>query len=127
MKKLYFYVLWLFLNFISIINYTIATSPTVVCSWLPWCEWWDMLWWEKVSDKGFFSFLWKIISETILYVWAIAIISLIIAWIYYMISLWEDEKTEKAKKWIIWSLVWVLVSTSAWFIINMLNNFKINY
>jgi hypothetical protein len=49
-----------------------------------------------------------------------------LAWIMYLVSGWEDEKVKKAKKWIIWSLIWVLISTSAWAIINLVNSFKIN-
>jgi hypothetical protein len=40
----------------------------------------------------------------------------------YLLSWGEEDKTKKAKSWIIWSLVWVLTSISAWWIINMLNN-----
>jgi hypothetical protein len=45
--------------------------------------------------------------------------------VMYLISAWEDEKANKAKKWIIYSLVWVFVSSSAWWIINLINNLRI--
>lgn len=122
MKKVYF-LIW----FLSVLNLKVfASSPEVVCNWLPWCEWgatWEAI--ASLKDWDFFSFLWNIISEWIKYVAVLAVISLIISWIFYLISMWEDEKVNKAKKMIIWSLVWVLLSTSAWAIINMLNNFRI--
>ncbi len=122
MKKLYFLV-W----FLSVLKIKVlASSPEVVCNWLPWCSsetTWDTQ--SSLKDWDFFSFLWNLISEWIKYVAVLAVISLIISWIMYLISMWEDEKINKAKKMIIWSLVWVLLSTSAWAIINMLNNFRI--
>jgi len=60
------------------------------------------------------------------YVAVIAVLSLMLAWIFYIISWWEEEKVKKAKKWITWSLVWVLLSVSAWWIINLINNLYIN-
>lgn len=122
MKKVYF-LIW----FLSVLNLKVfASSPEVVCNWLPWCES-EITWDTQISlkDWDFFSFLWNIISEWIKYVAVLAVISLIISWIMYLISMWEDEKVNKAKKMITWSLVWVLLSTSAWAIINMLNNFRI--
>jgi hypothetical protein len=43
----------------------------------------------------------------------------------YLLSSWEEEKANKAKKWIIYSLIGVFISVSAWWIINLLNNIKI--
>jgi hypothetical protein len=43
----------------------------------------------------------------------------------YLLSGWDDEKTKKAKYWIIYSLLWVIISVSAWGIINLINNLKI--
>jgi hypothetical protein len=48
-----------------------------------------------------------------------------IAWLFYIFSGWDEEKAKKAKMWIIWSLAWVVISVSAWWIINIINNFKI--
>jgi len=39
----------------------------------------------------------------------------------YLISGGEEEKVKKAKTWIIWSLVGVFLSISAWGIIGILN------
>ena len=69
---------------------------------------------------------WDIISSMIKYVAIIAVISLMLSWIMYLISNWEEEKVKKAKNWIIWSLVWVLLSISAWWIIWIINNLHIN-
>jgi hypothetical protein len=50
---------------------------------------------------------------------------LILSGMMYLVSWGEEEKVKKAKMWIVWSLVWVFLSVSAWGIINMLNNIKI--
>jgi hypothetical protein len=68
----------------------------------------------------------NIIVQLIRYVAVIAVLSLMIAWIMYLISWWEEEKVKKAKSWILWSIIWVVISISAWGIINLINNITIN-
>lgn len=99
-----------------------GSPPDVVCDWLPGCSSGGA--WQ--AGGAFFSFLWELISQTIQYVAVVAVIALMISGIMYLISGWEEEKVAKAKKMILWSLVWVLLSTSAWAIINLLNSFSIN-
>ena len=50
-----------------------------------------------------------------------------ISGIMYMLSWGQEEKIKKAKTWIIWSLVWVLLSISSWYIINIINNLYIGW
>ena len=122
-SKIFFFIILLFLR----LNYTFASWPEVVCNWLPWCEsdsTWDAV--TSLSWNNFFLFLWSVISEWIKYVAVLAVLALMVSWFMYLTSGWEDDKVAKAKKAIIWSLVWVLLSTSAWAIINIVNNFKIN-
>ena len=52
----------------------------------------------------------------------LSVFALVISWIMYMISAWDEEKANRAKRWIVWSLVWVFLSGSAWWIIILLNN-----
>lgn len=121
-------IITIFALYFLLITKIFANWPNVVCNWLPWCsEDWDPSWIasDNISKKDFFSFIWNMISESIKYVAVIAVISLIISWMMYITSWWEDEKIKKAKKWITWSLVWVIISTSAWAIINLANSFKI--
>lgn len=122
------YILFLIIILQTKISLAMTTSPKVVCSWLPWCQSdvYDKTSTDRIDNKWFFDFLDNIIAEMIKYIAVIAVIALIISWIYYIISMWEKEKTSKAKRMIIWSLVWVLISTSAYFIINMLTKFNIN-
>ncbi len=89
------------------------------CSDLTWC------WAVPTSNNGFIYIISEFISQMILYTAVLAVIALMISWIMYMLSMWEEEKTKKAKKWIIWSLIWVIISVSAWFIINSINNLSI--
>ncbi len=115
MKKLYKF----FIIYLVLITNIYASGPWVVCDWLPGCSSW-------VTWKSFFSFLWSLVSEWIKYVAVIAVLALVYSGMMYLLSAWEDEKVKKAKNAIIWSLVWVILSTSAWAIINLLNQFRIN-
>ena len=107
-----------FIVLITKINtYALNTPPEVHCDGLPWCrtggDWnWDVV--IKAASN--------ITSTIIKFVAVCAVIALMISWIMYMISSGEDEKTKKAKNWIIWSLVAVVLSTSAYYIIEVINN-----
>lgn len=88
-------------------------APKTVSGWLPGSkiEKWDVL-------KIFKKFL-TIFIEI---VWVLAVFALIFSWIMYVLSGWEEEKAKRAKLWILWSLVAVLISASSWWIISFLNN-----
>ncbi len=86
---------------------------------LPWGWGWDYS--ESIS-----KIWWDLISTFISYVAIIAVIALMISWIMYLVANWDEEKTKKAKNAITWSLVWVLLSISAWGIIAVINNLTIN-
>ena len=97
------------------------------CVWMPGCldtdkanpkdgyVWWDSNIWAE--------YLVNIIETMLQYVSVVAVIALMLSWVLYLFSAWEEEKTKKAKSWIIWSLVWVIVSMSSWFLVNIINNF----
>ena len=104
-----------------------AKAPLVNCYWLPGCVDKQIdrpspasvkhnLWAKKIN-----ALIWNLIN----YVAVFAVIALILSGIMYLISWGEEEKVKKAKTWITWSLVWVILSVSAWGIINMLNNIVI--
>ena len=109
-----------FIIFITNVNTYATKTPKVHCNGLPWCEEnWDGGWEVVITS------LTEITATIIKLVAACAVIALMISWIMYMISSWEEEKTKKAKNWIIWSLVAVVLSTSAYYIIGVINNAKI--
>lgn len=123
MKKLKYFLLvtiFILLGVHFFDTFALTTRPDIVCEWLPGCST------STSNDKTVFKFISNVIASGIKYVAAFSVIAIMIAWVYYVLSAWEDEKTKKAKKWIIWSLVWVVLSISAWSIINILNTFKIN-
>ena len=95
---------------------------------LPW--FWTnktILWWiVTASTANPHWFLTKWIAEAIMFVWLLAIISLIIWWLMYITSLWDDAKAKKAKNIIIYSIAWVIVSMAAFAIIEMVNNINIS-
>ena len=89
-----------------------SATPNIVCVGLPWCS----------SDWGDAEpFIATIIANVIQYIAVIAVIALMISGIMYIVSSWEEEKTKRAKNWIIWSLVWVFLSISASGIIGLVN------
>ena len=128
-KKLwitFFIIYWYFIWFLNEI-YAAWGAPTISCVWLAWCENDSMtspspvntsndIWIEAIN-----SIIWEIIQ----FVAVVAVISLILSGLMYLISWWEEEKTKKAKTWIIWSLIWVFLSISAWWIIGILNRITI--
>lgn len=105
-------------------------NPGVVCSGLPGCPKEnfevDIKWKQATGDAAVFQFLSRVIAEWIKYVAVVAVISLMISGIMFLLASGEEEKITKARKWIIWSLWGVLLSVSAWSIINLLNSFSIN-
>ena len=102
-------------------------APTVNCYWLPGCPDTDI---ENPGEANLSYNIWlrviaNIIGQAMQFVAVIAVIALILSGMMYLLSGWEEEKTKKAKTWIIWSLVWVFLSVSAWGIINLLNKITI--
>ncbi len=93
-----------------------SDAPEIQCKGLPWCKsWWDS--WVENYLPSFIDFFIQIVA-------VLAVFALIFSWILYMISAGDDEKTKKAKRWIIWSLIWVFLAFSSWWIIALINNIK---
>lgn len=123
--SIFFIISW---NFLLLISKVFATAPGVNCIWLPGCKNTTITTPDSASnltENVALTWIWNIIWLLIQYVAVIAVISLMIAWLFYIFSGWDEEKAKKAKMWIIWSLAWVVISVSAWWIINIINNFKI--
>ena len=109
------------------INSLLAAAPEVNCVWLPGCSGTERTspTQPDISSNVWMQLVSSLIGQLIQFIAVIAVITLIISGIMYLLSWWAEEKVKKAKTWIIWSLVWVLLSISAWGIINMLNTIKI--
>jgi len=125
MKKIFLLSVFIFsLSFV----FVYSAAPEINCIWLPGCV--DNKIMQpgtpNISNNIWAKFMTNAIWEFIQIVAVFAVFALIFSWILYLLSSWEEEKANKAKKWIIWSLVWVLLSISSWWIINFLNNVKIN-
>ena len=118
------------LNFYS---YTLSLDLPTNCSWLPWCNLAGLEKWAnpenwKVEANKIFATLWLILSEWVKFVAVFAVVALMLAGLNLVIGWWlswEEEKVSQAKKWVLWALVWVVLSISAWWIISLLNEFKI--
>lgn len=95
-----------------------AAGPNIECEWLPWCD--------TANGINALSFVKTLVAELIKYVAVVAVLALIVAWFMYIFSWWEEEKTKKARKWIIWSIVAVFISISWYFLINLINDAQIN-
>ena len=116
MKKLIYIITF----FVTVLNQKVfaqGTLPEINCEGLPGCDiqGTDVI--EKVSAN--------IIAQLIQYVAVFAVIALMISGVMYMLSSGDEEKTKKARTWIIWSVVAVLLSISAYYIVNTLNEFNI--
>jgi len=122
-KKFFLAILLFFFNCI-----VFASTPIINWVWLPGNDDTDIM---DPSNPSLtqnigIQFIASVIWEIIQFIAVIAVIALIISGIMYLISAWEEEKTKKAKTWIIWSLVWVFLSISAWWIINIINGLTID-
>lgn len=119
----------IFISFVSNVVAWDAAVKTVPinCHWLPGCAdepidapttW--LVWWKY---NVWAEYIVNIIETMLQYVSVVAVIALMLSWVLYLFSAGEEEKTKKAKSWIIWALVWVIVSMSSWFLVNIINNF----
>lgn len=127
-KKIILITLILGWNLSLFLSRVFAVAPKVNCIWLPGCNMDNIIKTDNetwLSSNVSLSWVWNIIWLLIQYVAVLAVISLMIAWLFYIFSGWEEEKTKKAKSWIIWSLVWVFISISALGIIKIISNFEI--
>lgn len=127
MYKKIIVLLFIMFTFLSV-NISYSATPDVNCAWLPWCANSTSITTPSkvnIANNIWAKFMSKFIWEFIQIVAVFAVFALIFSGIMYLLSAWEEEKANKAKKWIIWSLVWVFVSISAWWIINFLNNIRI--
>ena len=99
---------------------TVYGAPAIDCGNLPGC-----------GDNGGgnldtpINFIATLIAEVIRYVAVIAVIAVMLSGFMYLLSGGDEEKVKKAKMWITWSLIGVLLSISSWYIINIINNFRI--
>lgn len=109
--------MWLLFESVS----AVQVLPDINCWWLPGCGTKDAP--SSVDIEGVWAW---IVALIIQYTAVLAVIALMLSGIMYMVSGWVEEKTKKAKTWILWSIVAVLTSMSAWFIITSLNNISIN-
>lgn len=117
MKKLIFSLFFFLISYTSIF----AKAPKVLCDGLPGCTSWD----ATTSGKSVLGLLSRVVAEGIKYVAVLAVLALMFAGLKYILAMWDDEKVNKAKMWIVYALVGVLLSVSAWTLINVLNDFSI--
>ncbi len=128
MKKLLKVVFLYIILSMSFVFAAGQSAPTLNCGvGLPWCvdDSLSSPTAPNLSNNKWKKFIVKIIDEFIQIVAVFAVFALIASWIYYLISAWNDEKVAKAKKWLIWSLVWVFLSVTSWWIVSWLNGLNI--
>lgn len=113
----YFWILFAF--FLSLQSVFAAKIPPIECGNLPGCSG------DGASKDETFGIIGKTIETGIQYVAVIAVIAVMIGWVMYLISSWEEEKTKKAKNVIIWALVGVFISVAAYSLVSIINNFRI--
>lgn len=119
-------------TFLLLLNNVFAVqgskSVKINCFGLPGCIDTDKSkpsdWYVGGNSNVGWEYILNIIATMLQYVSVFAVIALMLSWVLYLFSAGEEEKTKKAKNWIIWSLVWVIVSMSSWFLVSLVNNFS---
>ncbi len=108
--------------------FAVDSSPRINCYGLPGCPDDNKAVPSKpnVSENSFTEAIADAISFIMPYVAIFAIIAVMISGVMYLISAGDEDKVNRAKKWIIWSLLWVLLSISSWFIIATLWQLNFN-
>lgn len=119
--------IWIFLLTL-IVNKTFADVTGPESYWLPEFANKKNILWGLVQSKSNNPhwFLTKWIAEWIKYAGLLAVISLTIGWIMYMLSMWVDAKTKKAKDIIMYSIIWVLISILAYSLVDIINSINLN-
>jgi len=77
-----------------------------------WCRWWDNLfWWSYICQdiKSNANIISNIINWLNSFIFIIVVILVVYAWFLIMISNGEQEKTNKAKKMIIYIALWLVL------------------
>ena len=113
------YIVSSFIVYITSFAILFSAAPEIGCAGLPGCS--D----SASSEADIFDVIGNIISLMIQYIAVLAVLAIMLGWIMYLVSSWDEEKTKRAKNVIIWALVWVFLSITAWSIIAILNNFSI--
>lgn len=116
-RNIFFFLLSAFFSLQS--TFAAGSVPEIKCDGLPGCT--DS---PSYNATGVIT---KVVDEFIQIVIVVAVFSLIFWGILYIISWGEDEKVSKAKKWILWSLAGVILASSAWGIIRLLNTINVNF
>ena len=103
--------------------------PWINCYWLPGCkistQWKNDYETDKeVSFSWWVVYLTNVISDGIKYTAVFSVLAIIMSGIYFVSSAWNEDKAKRAKKLVTWSIIWVLISTSAWSMVSILNKFK---
>jgi len=132
MKKIKLFFFLILFYFFWVLNYVnAAKAPEINCVWLAGCPDEDITHPTDADIKWRFddNIVWRITIDLVItfikYIAVIAVISLMLGWIMYILSWGEEEKVKKAKSWIIWSIVWVFMSVSAWWIIKFITQLSI--
>ena len=127
MKYIYSVLSVVFYVIVSAQAFAATNAPTINCYGLPGCP--DAKWQPSapnITENSFTEAIAEIIAYVMPYVAVLAVLAVMISWVMYLLSAGDEDKVNRAKKWIIWSLLWVLLSISSWFIIATLWNLNFN-
>ncbi len=61
---------------------------------------------KETSPK---SFVKDLFTGTTMFIWTLVSISLVIAWVYFVFSWWQESWADKWKKWIYNAIIWLLL------------------
>lgn len=118
MKYIYCIISIIFYSLVSVQAFAATNAPTINCYGLPGCN--DEKWLPSdpnVKENSFTEAIAETIAFLMPYVAVLAVLAIMISGVMYLLSAGDEDKVNRAKKWIIWSLVWVLLSLSSWYIV----------
>ncbi len=111
-----------FLSLSSIVTFGAGNVTDPVTIWLPFEQYTS----TNPSDGGSITTaIAKSILAFIPYVLALAVLSLIGAGIYYLISWGNEEKVKTAKSTLLYTIIGVIIATSAYTIANIVNSLSV--
>ena len=111
-----------FLSLSSIVVFGADNVTDPVAIWLPFEQYTN----TNPNDSGSITTaIAKSILAFIPYVLALAVLSLIGAGIYYLISWGNEEKVKTAKSTLLYTIIGVIIATSAYTIANIVNSLSV--
>lgn len=111
-----------FLSLSSIVTFGASNVTDPVTIWLPFEQYTST---DPNNNTSITTAIAKSILAFIPYILALAVLSMIGAGIYYLISWGNEEKVKTAKSTLLYTIIGVIIATSAYTIANIVNSLSV--